>query len=222
MPGLLLSARGLSLALDGTTIVQSIDFDATPGRLHVLAGPSGSGKSSLLYLLSGLLVPTSGSVSWAGTDIATLREGRRDAWRRQNAGFVFQDFHLIDELSPLDNVLTPAWLSRFAAGALRQRAEGLLDDLGVPRKQATALLSRGERQRVAVARALILDPPVIFADEPTASLDAEAARSVIGLLRALAHADGRTLIVATHDPELLAIADERLRLSHGEGRRVAA
>ena len=151
-----------------------------PGELLALAGPSGSGKSTLLYLLSGLLVPAAGRVAWAGTDLADMGEGARDRWRRENAGFVFQNLHLIEELSPLDNVLTPGWFSSLSVKGLYGRAEALLDRFGVPRdRKRVSLLSRGEQQRVAIARALLFDPKVIFADEPTASLDGASGGRVV-------------------------------------------
>ncbi|TWI36725.1 ABC transporter ATP-binding protein [Paracoccus sulfuroxidans] len=193
-------------------------LDLTPGQVVVLTGPSGSGKTTLLYLLSGLLVPVGGRVSWDGTDLAILREGARDQWRRQNAGFVFQDFHLIPQLSPLENVLIPAGFSAFSTRALRTRAQMLLTRFGVPARRRAALLSRGEQQRVALARALLGDPRVIFADEPTASLDAASGQVVAQALRDLAHREGRTVIIASHDPTVIEIADLGLRLSRG--RRV--
>ncbi len=193
-------------------------LDLTPGQVVVLTGPSGSGKTTLLYLLSGLLVPVGGRVSWDGTDLAILREGARDQWRRQNAGFVFQDFHLIPQLSPLENVLIPAGFSAFSTRALRTRAQMLLTRFGVPARRRAALLSRGEQQRVALARALLGDPRVIFADEPTASLDAASGQVVAQALRDLAHREGRTVIIASHDPNVIEIADLGLRLSRG--RRV--
>ncbi len=158
----------------GRQVIADIPHLTIPaGELTVLAGPSGSGKSTLLYLLAGLLAPQKGSVAWGGVDLARQGEAARDRWRLANAGFIFQTFNLIDELSPLDNVLLPVWFGGTSAGARRERAQALLDRFGVPGNRSRAgLLSRGEQQRVAIARALLLDPKVIFADEPTASLDA--------------------------------------------------
>jgi putative ABC transport system ATP-binding protein len=216
MPGLPLAVSGLRLAFGQDTVIDLPQLRLVPGSLTVLSGPSGSGKSTLLYLLSGLLRPASGEIRWSGTDIAALGEGARDRWRREQAGFIFQNFHLIEELSPLDNVVASAWFSRFSAGPLKARARERLEKLGVPlQRKQTSLLSRGEQQRVAIARALIGDPPVIFADEPTASLDAKSGGEVIAILRTLAHEEGRTIVVATHDPALLAVADTVVRLDHG-------
>ncbi|MEQ1952110.1 ABC transporter ATP-binding protein [Mesorhizobium yinganensis] len=186
------------------------------GELLALAGPSGSGKSTLLYLLSGLLVPSAGSVAWAGANLAAMGESARDRWRRQNAGFVFQNFHLIEELSPLDNVLTPGWFSSVSVKGLHDRAGALLDRFGVPRyRKRVSLLSRGERQRVAIARALLFDPKVVFADEPTASLDGGSGARVVAALRDLAEVERKTVVVATHDPALLAVASRVIALDHG-------
>lgn len=216
MAGLDLTVRGLALAFAGNAVIALPELSLQPGKLSLLAGPSGSGKSTLLYLLSGLLTPDNGSVEWAGTDLARLSEGRRDRWRRSHAGFIFQDFHLIPELSPLDNVLAPALFGHFSAAPFRAMAQMRLNLLKVPgdRKRA-GLLSRGEQQRVAIARALLFDPAVVFADEPTASLDAATGRDVIAILRSLASDDGRTVLGATHDPALLEQADIVVRLDHG-------
>ena len=216
MSGLALATTALTLRYGTELVLDMPALSAVPGSLTVLSGASGSGKSSLLYLLSGLARPTTGSVTWGGTDLSALSESQRDRWRREHAGFIFQDFHLIDEMTPLDNVLLPAWFSRASAAPLRDRARGLLDELAVllERRQA-ALLSRGEQQRVAIARALLGDPAVIFADEPTASLDRVAGAQVIAVLGRLA-AEGRTVIAASHDPELRAVATAELVLDHGK------
>ncbi len=201
---------------DRQPIVDIAGLRLPPGTLVALAGPSGSGKSTLLYLLCGLLKPSAGRVTWDGADLGAMSESRRDRWRRDHAGLVFQNFHLIDELSPLDNVLAPGWFSRLSVKPLVSRAESLLDRFGVPRQRSRAsLLSRGEQQRVALARALLFDPQVVFADEPTASLDSVAGERVVAALRDLALAENRTVIVATHDPALLAASTLVVRLDHG-------
>ncbi len=198
------------------SIIRVDALSLAPGQMVSLSGNSGSGKSTLLYLLSGLLVPTSGSVVWGGTDLTKLGEAGRDRWRRGNAGFVFQGFHLIEELSPLDNVLAPVWFGHLRTGKWRKRAQQLLDRFGVPQDRGRAgLLSRGEQQRVALARALIFDPAVIFADEPTASLDAESARKVARALSDLARTENRLVIAASHDEEMHRLADRRIAISRG-------
>lgn len=199
-------------------------FVPPTGATTVVRGPSGSGKSTLLYVLAGLLPPEHGTVRFDGADIYALRESRRDAWRREHVGFVFQDFHLLPELSPLANVTVAATFAR-SRGDHAKRARALLERFGVPVERSSVdLLSRGERQRVAIARALLFDPPLILADEPTASLDDDAGATVIEALGKLA-VTGKTVVVVTHDARALAIADLHLTLEHGrpaEPRKVAA
>ena len=221
MPGLSGEARGLRYDVvagrrEKQAIIDIAHLSLKAGALIALAGPSGSGKSTLLYLLSGLLVPSAGDVAWSGTNLVGLSEPKRDRWRRENAGFVFQNFHLIDELSPLDNVLTPGWFAGFSLGRLREHASALLDRFGVPLdRKSVALLSRGEQQRVAIARALLFDPNIIFADEPTASLDSTSASTVATALCDLAGKERKTVVVASHDPAVLALADTVIQLDHG-------
>ncbi|MGB3502926.1 MAG: ATP-binding cassette domain-containing protein [Mesorhizobium sp.] len=203
------------LASGRSRIVDVPALELAPGQLTALAGPSGSGKSSLLYLLAGLLAPSRGQIVWGGRVLSVEPEAKRDRWRLENAGFVFQSFHLIEELSPLDNVLATAWF-RGGAASKRERARELLARFGVPEgARRTNLLSNGEQQRVALARALLFDPPVIFADEPTASLDAASGTLVSQTLRDLAAISGKTVIVASHDPILLSAAHRIVRLDHG-------
>ncbi|MTH62718.1 ABC transporter ATP-binding protein [Paracoccus shanxieyensis] len=203
------------------TLFSIAALDVPPGQFTVLTGPSGSGKTTLLHLLAGLLQPKAGSIRWDDADLARLPEAARDRWRRRRAGLVFQDFHLIPELSPVDNVLVPAWLGAFRAGRHRARAQELLARFGVPERARVAVLSRGEQQRVALARALLMQPAVIFADEPTASLDSASGATVGHVLLALARDEGRSVIAASHDPALIALADRRLHLMRGQPVEVA-
>ena len=190
-----------------------------PGRLTVVRGPSGSGKTTLLYILSGLVRPSAGRVVWDGTDIAALSEGGRDRWRRGKAGFVFQNFNLIEEMSPFANVTVAAYFSALTDRAVRSRAAELLAQFGVAdERRQVGSYSRGEQQRVALARALIFDPPILFADEPTASLDTANADALCVAFRRLA-GQGRTVVAVSHDPLLIAAADEVIALDHG--RQVA-
>jgi putative ABC transport system ATP-binding protein len=188
-----------------------------PGARLAITGPSGSGKSTFLYAIGGLLRPQRGRVLWGGRDILSEAESARDRWRRHTVGFAFQDFHLLAELTPLQNVLLPASFERFAAdSATRARAVALLEHFSVPQaRKSTASLSRGEQQRVAIARALLFDPPVILADEPTASLDAKAGDVVIEILLQLSARDGRTVIAISHDQELLQRFSNTIALDHG-------
>lgn len=205
---------------DGSDAVTALQIDrmgVPPGSLLAVTGPSGSGKSTLLYAIAGLVRPERGKTLWDGKDICALRESARDRWRRHAIGFVFQDFHLLPELSPLHNVLMPASFERFTVGvAVRARAAALLERFGVPQgRSTTGRLSRGEQQRVALARALLYDPPVILADEPTASLDVKAGAMVIETLVRLATEEGRTVIAVSHDPALVSRFSKHIELDHG-------
>lgn len=185
------------------------------GRLTVIRGPSGSGKTTLLYVLSGLIRPTSGQVRWDSVDIAGLGEGARDRWRRRNAGFVFQNFNLIEEMSPLGNVTLAAYFSAFTDSNVRARGRSLLEQFGVPDEaRHVSSYSRGEQQRVALARALVFDPPILFADEPTASLDEANSAELCQSFKRLA-SEGRTVVAVSHDPLLIEAADAVVTLDHG-------
>ncbi len=199
------------------TVLAVENLDIAAGTSLALTGPSGCGKSTLLYALAGLLRPSHGKVRWGGLDLSALNEAARDAWRRNNIGFVFQDFELLAELPALQNVLVPATFAHFRIDAsARYRAQDLLDRFGVPaRSGPVGQLSRGERQRVALARALLFDPPIILADEPTASLDAKSGALVVSALAELARAEGRTVVAATHDPAVIAGFGGQLRLERG-------
>ena len=194
-------------------VLDAIRFSPEPGRITAISGPSGSGKSTLLYVLAGLLPPNTGTVRFNEANLYSMSETHRDGWRRANIGFIFQDFHLIEELSPLGNATLPATFGP-ARGA-RERATEILKRLGVPAERRTiAQLSRGERQRVAVARALAFDPPVVLADEPSASLDSASTADLVSILSDLAR-EGRTVVVASHDPDILRAAHTTFVLQHG-------
>ena len=206
-------ARGADFsALD----IAALSF--APCTMSAIGGPSGCGKSSFLYGLSGLAQPRSGRVLWRGADLLALPAPRRDAWRRANAGFVFQDFQLVRELSPRENVLLPARFDHWRIpAALLSRATALLQQFGVPERGLVGDLSRGEAQRVAICRALLRDPPIVLADEPTASLDVASARKVTEALRELARS--KIVVCVTHDSALAEASDVRIKLDHG---RIAA
>ena len=198
------------------SILQVPHLTLESGAELVVTGPSGSGKSSFLYAVTGLLRPARGEIVWQDQNILTLAESARDAWRRTNLGFVFQDFHLINELSPLDNVLIAAWFAHWRAPAnLIARARDLLDATGVPAaRRDVGTLSRGEQQRVAIARALLFDPPVLIADEPTASLDKDSGERIADLLFDFSR--DRTLIAVSHDAALIERFERGIEIVHGQ------
>jgi putative ABC transport system ATP-binding protein len=211
----LLRAEHLSLAFSGGdrpfTAVDGVDLNLDDRRYMAIVGPSGSGKSSLLYLLSGLRRPTSGSVHFRGVDYAALGDAGVAALRRQSFGFIFQQHFLVNYLGALENVLVGARSPRTA----RTRALELLDRLGLGSKagQRPYQLSVGERQRVAVARAMISEPAVIFAVEPTASLDQRTGREVIQLLGE--YREHGSVLVVTHDVGMTSGCDVLLEMRDG-------
>lgn len=195
----------------------------SPGRAVALTGASGSGKTTLLYLLTGIEAVRSGAVRWGGTDLARLGEAARDRWRRERVGFVFQDFHLVPGLSIERNVLVGCYFDRLGPTAAQAaRARGLLEAFAVPTGGGRRVtdLSRGEQQRVAVARALLREPRILVADEPTASLDAAAGARVVEILLGAARAGGATFLAVTHDPALVEAVDEVHGLERGRLARV--
>ncbi len=183
------------------TALSGISLTIAAGETVVLMGPSGSGKTTLLSILGALCRPTSGRVQVAGRDLTRMPERSLSLLRRRTFGFVFQQPHLVRGLRVIDNVLLPALPVSDPEEGLRERARSLLERLGLGcRAEARAeSLSCGEAQRAALARALILDPPIVIADEPTAHLDTARAAELISLLASLP-AGGKTLVIASHDP----------------------
>ncbi len=195
-------------------------FSLVAGGHLAITGASGSGKSTLVNAITGLEPVKAGKVVWGETAISSLSSFRRDAFRARNIGLVMQDFHLFPGLSALSNVLLPLKLSFGVKADDRARALQLLQTVGITRPdQHIETLSRGEMQRVAIARALLSKPGVIVADEPTASLDQKTGADVAELLVRLATEEKATLVVVTHDPQLMQYLQRRIRL---EGGRIAS
>jgi putative ABC transport system ATP-binding protein len=196
------------------TVLRDITFELEPGGFLAITGPSGSGKSTLLGLLAGLDRPATGRVVLDGHDLSTLSEDQRAKVRAEKVGFVFQSFHLIPTLTARENIQVPMEL-RGEDG--RSRAGELLERVGLGDRghHYPAQLSGGEQQRVAVARAFVHRPQILFADEPTGNLDAANGANVVGLLGELNRELGTTLVLVTHDPELADRAHRVLRLRDG-------
>jgi len=214
-------ARNVTRILPATvpvTLVEDIDLTIFPGDFMAITGPSGSGKSSLLYLLGLLDLPTSGEVFINGRPTHDMDEAERANIRLATLGFVFQFHFLLEEFTLLGNTMLPMrQLGRFKAAEMRGRAEHLLESLGLAdhMHKRPDQLSGGQRQRVAVARALANDPPLLLADEPTGSLDSKSSEQVFRILADLAGHDDRAVIAVTHDLNMAGRMDRRVRLIDG-------
>ena len=189
-------------------------LDLSAGKALALAGPSGAGKSTLLRLLTGLLVPTAGKVCLGAAQLDSMTHEARRAFRLQHIGLVFQDFALLDYLTVTENILLPHQFRGTADDAVRSKMIDLTQRLHIDRylDKRVSLLSQGERQRVAVARALVHEPLFVFADEPTASLDPARGRIVVDMLLEDARKRGTCLVMVTHDPNLLPLFDQTVRM----------
>ena len=195
----------------GTNVVRPLDgfsMRAAAGQLVAVVGSSGSGKTTLLSILSAMLPATSGSVVVAGTDVSALRGRELQAYRRKTVGIVFQGFNLLPSLNALENVAAPMLATGVKRRVALRQASEVLDDVGLGQRRGhkPRELSGGQQQLVAIARALVADPVVLLADEPTANLDRASADSVVGLLQRL-RARNRTVIIATHDERVLPAVD---------------
>lgn len=207
----------------GRTAVRAVDgvsLGVRQGEIVLIMGPSGSGKTTLLSMLGGLLRPTSGRIVLDGDEITAMKERHLPRVRARSIGFVFQAFHLLDALSAADNVLFPCRLVGRPTAAQRRRVEELLERLGLQERRHARPreLSGGEKQRVAVARALINDPPLILADEPTGNLDSARGQEVMMILHDIARDEDRAVVIVTHDPRLEEVADRIMWLEDGHLR----
>ena len=202
--------EGLVRALD------AVELEVSSGETLAVMGPSGCGKSTLLHLLGGLERPSTGEVWLAGQRIDELSEKALARMRRQAIGFVFQAFHLMEELTAVENVELPALLAGSSPRAARRRAAQLLEQVGLADRaeHLPSALSGGQRQRVAIARALSNEPCVVLADEPTGNLDSAATVDVLRLLESLRSA-GQTLVIVTHDERIAATADRLISMRDG-------
>lgn len=220
----ILSARGLRHSFGSTEALRGIDVDIHPGEVLAVMGPSGSGKSTLLHCLAGVITPDAGSVTYQpspavgqSVTISSLNEAGRSRLRLTEFGFVFQFGQLLPELSALDNVSIPLLLNGTRRKDALQRSAELLERLGLQEHgtKHPSELSGGQAQRVAVARALATAPKILFADEPTGSLDSLAAENVLTQMLQLVREAGTTLVMITHDPRTAAYADREILVRDG-------
>ena len=198
-------------------VLNELELSVAEGQMYVLLGRSGSGKSTMLNLLSGIDQPDTGQVIIDGTDISKMNEKDRTKYRRDNIGFVFQSFNLISTLTVFENVVLPLSLKGDNPAESKQKAQFFLDQVGLGDRGGSYpdRLSGGEQQRVAIARALAHEPKFILADEPTGNLDYKTGSLVLNMLSDLVRENSRTMIIATHDREMAQIADQVLELHEG-------
>ena len=207
-----------------TMVLNDVSLSVERGEFLFLVGPSGSGKSTLLSILGCVLAADSGSLHMLGQDVTRLPKAELTRFRRDHLGFVFQRFHLFRGLTAMENVRVPLDLRGVDKTLGGRRAKEMLASVGLSEKAGSDIgrLSMGQRQRVAVARALIDEPDIVFADEPTASLDADSGRVTVELMRALAKERQTTVVVVTHDSRILGYADRVLHLENGKLKSATA
>jgi len=215
--GSLIEARDITKTFGQTQALRGASVAVSPGEILAIMGPSGSGKSTLLHCLAGIFPPDSGEVCFDGQRLDTFNEAERTRLRRTTFGFVFQFGQLVPELTTADNIALPLILNRTGRKAAYAQAGQWLDRLGLGDKAArrTGELSGGEAQRVAIARALAIRPKVLFADEPTGSLDSLTGEKVMSLLTGLAREQGTTVVLVTHDAGVAAYADRDVMVRDG-------
>jgi lipoprotein-releasing system ATP-binding protein len=199
-------------------VLRDLDLASEAGEMLAIVGASGVGKSTLLHVLGGLDHADSGVINVAGRDLTAMSDGERVEFRNRNVGFVFQFHHLLPEFSALENVEMPMRIAQMPLDEAKARATALLTRVGLAERltHRPGMLSGGEQQRVAVARALVMQPALLLADEPTGDLDEGTAESLHGLLREMHAEHGLTSIIATHNPRLAAACDRVLRLERGQ------
>jgi putative ABC transport system ATP-binding protein len=220
----LLTATGVQLSFGLTPALRGADIEVAAGEIVAVMGPSGSGKSTLLHCLGGILVPDRGEITFDGRRLDAMREGERSELRRERFGFVFQFGQLVPELTAEENVALPLLLAGIRRGAALERARDWLvrlelDDID---RRRSGELSGGQAQRVALARGLISTPRVLFADEPTGSLDSLTGEHVMRLLCSAARDAGTTVVLVTHEPRVAAYADREVIVRDGRVTALSA
>ena len=217
----MLTARKINKSYKSGTsrlqVLEGINIDVEKGEMFFVVGPSGAGKSTLLHILGGLDVPDSGDICINGYNFKKLKGRKRSKLINSKIGFVFQFFHLLPEFTAVENVMLPALISGKSRKRSFEKASGLLNqvDLEGRLNHRPSQLSGGEKQRVAVARALVNDPEIVFADEPTGNLDLDNSRELTALIHKLNREKGQTFIIATHDYNIVSKESNVMRLVNG-------
>jgi lipoprotein-releasing system ATP-binding protein len=217
----LLRARALTkiytMGKRSLEVLRGVDLNVARGELLALRGSSGAGKSTLLHLIGGLDLPNAGEILFDGQNLVTFSERKLTEFRNRRVGFIFQAYHLLPELTALENVCLPARMARIASATVEVRGRELLARVGLQNRldHKPSELSGGEQQRVAIARALINEPELILADEPTGNLDSKTGSEIIELLKSLRVEKNTTLIIATHDVKVAANAKRVIELMDG-------
>lgn len=213
----MLNASGIHKKYGQLEVLKGVSLDIRGGEIVSIVGPSGSGKSTLLHILGTLDLPDSGNIRLNGKDLHDMRPRELSAFRNQNIGFVFQFHHLLPEFSALENVCVPGWIAGGNKATIEKRAVDLLAMLGLSGRadNKPQQLSGGEQQRVAVARALINQPKIVFADEPSGNLDSANARELHDLFFRLRKEFDQTFLIVTHNEELAAMSDRLLHMKDG-------
>jgi putative ABC transport system ATP-binding protein len=214
-------AKGIAMTFESGKesyqVLKGVDWEVPKGSIQLLMGPSGSGKTTLLSILAGLLTPTEGSVYLLGQEITRMSRPQLAKFRLQNIGFIFQSFNLFPALTASENVEVVLNIKGINRHLAKHQAQVLLEQVGLGDKanQKPSELSGGQKQRVAIARALAGNPPIIMADEPTAALDSHSGHAAINLLRKLAKEQGCTVLIVTHDPRVIDVADRVAYIEDG-------
>ena len=213
----MINAKNIRKSFEGLEVLKGIDLEIAASEVVSIVGSSGAGKTTLLQILGTLDVPTEGSLAINGTSVTDLSRARLADFRNSNIGFVFQFHRLLPEFSALENVMMPGWIAGKKDEEITERAEKLLQDLGLGHRinHLPTELSGGEQQRVAVARALLNEPSILMADEPSGNLDSENAAKLHDLFFELRDKHGLTVIIVTHNEELAGRADRVIRMADG-------